>query len=391
MSDADRSEARDRPPLSRFEATVWVARFSLFSLALSACGSNAPNTASAQGAPDAAGGAATDGPLTSFIGAETGTGVDASRAEAGTGVDASRPPMEAGAGPTGPQGDATPPELDAADRSDAGASSAADTPIYGVTADDITNLSGLVDSLQSLPHKPTTRIVFDDGQAPSHYAQAVPAVHAVSYVMGEILDSSAVAGVSVAAYTTRTSDYLAAFPTTVDIWEIGNEINGNWLDTTPGGAADVAAKMTGAFDLVVAAGRKTALTLYGCSDSGSSHDMMVWTMAHVPARMLAGLDYVLISYYEGDCGAPRSDWPAVFHQLRQLFPKARLGFGEVGSVDANGNDLTNASVAGPYLQRYYQMSISEPGYIGGYFWWYFYEDMVPKTKPLFGILSTAIR
>jgi hypothetical protein len=267
----------------------------------------------------------------------------------------------------------------------------ANTPVYGVTADDITNLSGLVDSLRSLPHKPTTRIVFDEGQSPSYYAQAVPAVHAVSFVMGEILDSAYVAQVSVADYSKRTGDYLAAFPTTVDIWEVGNEINGDWLDTTAGGAADVAAKMTAAFDLVVAAAGRTALTLYGCSDSDAKHDMMTWTSAHVPARMLAGLDYVLVSYYEGDCGTPRSDWPAVFHQLRQLFPKAQLGFGECGAVDANGQDIATVNVAGPYLQRYYGMQIAEPGYIGGYFWWYFYEDMVPKTKPMFSVLSSAIQ
>jgi hypothetical protein len=107
--------------------------------------------------------------------------------------------------------------------------------------------------------------------------------------------------------------------------------------------------------------------------------------------MLSGLDYVLVSYYEGECASPTSDWPAVFHQLRQLFPNARLGFGEVGAVDTNGQDITDVTVSGPYLQRYYTMQIAEPGYIGGYFWWYFYEDMVPKTKPLFGILSAAIR
>jgi hypothetical protein len=263
--------------------------------------------------------------------------------------------------------------------------------VYGVTADDITNLSGLVDSLRSLPHKATTRVVFDLGQSPSYYAQAVPAIHAASYVMGEILDSSVVKSVSVAAYKARTSDYLAAFSTTVDIWEVGNEINGNWLDTTPGGAADVAAKMAGSFDLVVAAGGPTALTLYGCSDSDPSHDMFVWTSAHVPARMLSGLDYVFVSYYEGDCAVPRSDWPAAFHQLRQWFPKARLGFGEVGAVDANGQDITDVNVSGPYLQRYYKMQIAEPGYVGGYFWWYFYEDMVPKSRPLFGVFSSAIR
>ncbi len=148
--------------------------------------------------------------------------------------------------------------------------------------------------------------------------------------MGEILDSEYVSAVTTSAYTQRTSDYLAAFPNDVDLWEVGNEINGNWL----GSAATVAAKMTGAFDLVKAAGKRAELTLYGCSDSGAANDMFTWTSAHVPPRMLTGLDAVFVSYYEGDCGAPRSDWQSVFDQLHQLFPNAMLGFGEVGAVDS---------------------------------------------------------
>jgi hypothetical protein len=263
------------------------------------------------------------------------------------------------------------------------------SPLYGVTTDDISNLTDIVAALGALPHKPTTRIVFDEGQSPSYYQQAVPAIGAVSYVMGEILDSEYVPTVSVTGYTQRTTDYLTAFPTGVDLWEVGNEINGNWLGTT----SDVVAKMTGAFDLVKAAGGSTELTLYGCSDSGVSYDMFNWVTANVPARMLTGLDYVLVSYYAGDCGVPRalSDWPSVFQQLHQMFPNAGIGFGEVGAVDQNGNDIDDPSVAGPYLQEYYGLQIDVPKYVGGYFWWYFDEDMVPKTKPLFATLSAAIQ
>jgi PASTA domain len=30
-------------------------------------------------------------------------------------------------------------------------------------------------------------------------------------------------------------------------------------------------------------------------------------------------------------------------------------------------------------------------YVGGVFWWYFWEDMVPKTKPLWTTLNNAIQ
>jgi hypothetical protein len=263
--------------------------------------------------------------------------------------------------------------------------------LYGVTVDDVSRLSAITMSLGSLPHRATARIVFDEGQPASAYTTAVAQIGGVATVMGEILDSEFVPSLSVSGYLARTTEYLNAFGNQVGIWEVGNEINGNWVDTTPGGVNDVVAKMAGAFDLVKAAGGKTELTLYGCSDAGNAHDMLVWAAANVPARMKTGLDYVLVSFYEGDCGVAAPDWNATFHALRQIFPTAALGFGEVGAVDANGNRITNASTASAYLQRYYTMPITEPGYVGGHFWWYYVEDMLPLPSTMYTSLSTAIQ
>ena len=43
-----------------------------------------------------------------------------------------------------------------------------------------------------------------------------------------------------------------------------------------------------------------------------------------------------------------------------------------------------------YVERYYAMKVDHPRYVGGYFRWYFAEDMVPRSQPLFGVLSDAI-
>jgi hypothetical protein len=257
--------------------------------------------------------------------------------------------------------------------------------IYGVTVDDIARLADITAALAALPHKPTTRIVFDETRSPAFYAQAVTTIHAVSFVMGEILDSEFVPNLSVAQYIARTTAYLDAFATNVDIWEVANEVNGEWLGAT----TDVVAKMTGAFDVVKARGYATELTLYGCSDAAAGNDMFSWVDAHVPQRMRTGLDYVLVSYYEGDCGNPRTDWPDVFARLHQLFPNSEIGFGEVGAVTRSGNAVREPAIAGAYLEKYYGMPITTPGYVGGYFWWYFAEDMCPKTKSLFATLAHA--
>lgn len=268
--------------------------------------------------------------------------------------------------------------------------SMASTRLYGVTVDDISNLSGIVESLQALPHRATTRIVFDEGQPATAYATAVPAIVAVSDVMGELLDSLYVPAISVPGYLARTSEYLNAFGSQVAIWEVGNEINGEWVDDSSGGVNDVVAKMSGAFDLVRAAGGRTALTLYGCDDADPAQHMLTWAAAHVPERMRVGLDYVLVSFYEGDCGVAPPDWHATFHALRVLFPNSAVGFGEAGAVNANGDRIADPAIAGAYLERYYTLPITEPGYIGGHFWWYYVEDMVPAPSPMHTRLIGAI-
>lgn len=254
------------------------------------------------------------------------------------------------------------------------------TPLYGVTVDDISRLPDITQSLGSLSKKPTTRIVFDENVDPSYYRNAAVAINKVSYVMGEILDSFYVKTYSVQGYTDRTRQYLNELSDVVDIWEVGNEINGEWL----GSNADVVAKMTNAYDLVKSQNKAAALTLYYNQDCWSkrSNEMFTWANANVPYSMKQGLDYVFISYYEEDCNGLKPDWPAVFQKLSVMFPRSKIGFGEVGT--------SSRTKKSEYLTRYYTMKINVPNYVGGHFWWYFRQDMVPKTKALWTTLNNAI-
>lgn len=254
------------------------------------------------------------------------------------------------------------------------------SPLYGVTMDDISRLSDITTSLSKLPKMPTTRIVFDENVAPSYYRKAAVAINKVSYVMGEILDSFYVKTVTVPGYIDRTKQYLNALSDVVDIWEVGNEINGEWLGTN----ADVVAKMEGAYDLVKSQNKTAALTLYYNQDcwSKKSNEMFTWANTNVPYRMKQGLDYVLISYYEADCNNLKPDWPTVFKKLAVMFPNSKIGFSEIGSTSRTGKAA--------YLTRYYTMKINEPKYVGGYFWWYGRQDFVPYTKSMWSTLNSAI-
>ena len=255
------------------------------------------------------------------------------------------------------------------------------TAVYGITLDSVSNVAEIVKSLSSLSRKPTTRIVFDEGVSASYYTNAAAQIHNVSFVMGEILDSFYMKSITTAAYEARTSEYMNALGNNVDIWEIGNEINGEWLGDTP----SVVAKMNASYNKVKSSGKKTALTLYYNEEcwANKSNEMFTWAQANVSAAMKSGLDYVWISYYEDDCNNLQPNWSTVFQKLAAMFPNSKIGFGEVGT--------NKAASKASYINRYYNMTINQPNYVGGYFWWYGSQDLVPMTKPLWSIFNTAIQ
>ncbi len=260
--------------------------------------------------------------------------------------------------------------------------------ISGVTITNPWNqMSAIMNSLSSLAYKPTARVVFDEFMAASEYKPMVEQIHQVSFVMGEILDSFYMPQYSTLAYINRTKEYLNSMSASVDIWEIGNEINGEWLGDT----ASVVAKMSGAYDVVKAAGKTTALTLYynkNCWEK-ADHEMFTWAQANVPDRMKTGLDYVLISFYEDDCNGIQPDWNQEFQKLGAMFPNSKIGFGETGTI--------YTARKADYINRYYRdMVVSHPRFIGGYFWWYFdaqqnggVGDLTPKTNYLWDVLNNA--
>jgi len=254
------------------------------------------------------------------------------------------------------------------------------SPVHGVTIDSVGNLNAIVESLRRLGRKPTTRIVFDEFVPATDYSRAATRIHQVSYVMGELLDSFYVKQYSVADYRARAVEYLGTLGNNVDIWEVGNEINGEWVGNTP----EVVAKMRAAYDEVKARGKVAALTLYYNEDCWEkpANEMFTWTRNNVPAYMKQGLDYVWVSYYEDDCNGLQPNWEKVFEQVAAMFPNSKVGIGECGT--------TRSAKKSQYINRYYDMSVSQPRFVGGYFWWYFKQDMVPYTKALWNVINGAI-
>ncbi len=156
-------------------------------------------------------------------------------------------------------------------------------------------------------------------------------------------------------------------------------MNGEWCGTI----TDVVAKIDTAYRIIKSHDKKTELTLYynkNCYEN-AQNEMFTWVRARLSSSMRTGLDYVLISYYEDDCNNLQPNWQQVFDTLHVLFPNSKIGIGECGT--------SNSSSKTSYINRYYRMNITTPKYVGGYFWWYYKQDCVPYTNPLWSIMNSA--
>jgi len=277
-------------------------------------------------------------------------------------------------------------------------------PVYGVTLDDLTKLDAIIASLQNLPYRPTVRVVFDPGTPASDYYAPLLRLHSVAYVMGEIYDSYYFP-TTLSTYQARTQELVSQLKNTVDVWEIANEINGEWLRNNPSGTNSVVnsqeqqiGQMVAAANTIVKSnGGKTAITLYYNDDSKGTNCWekpqdywKTWPMNFLSSTVRQQADYALFSYYPyQDCPGLSPSWKNDFAALESIFPNAKVGFGEIGTSDISAP----ASVQQNLIKTYYPMvnTMNDPRFIGGFFWWNYVEQMLPySTSSYFQLLRQTI-
>lgn len=198
------------------------------------------------------------------------------------------------------------------------------------------------------------------------------------------MDSVYVQKLSLAQYGQRFQDFLTAFPE-IQLWEIGNEINGHWLGT------GVPEKLDAAFDLVKAAGRKAVVVPYWNTDNckDKNGNWLPWLAKNVSDKVKTGADYVLVSVYGMDCDGPEptaAEITAFYQELGVMFPNAKLGLGEIGA----GEKATLAQRQSA-LQYYLALPKLHPRDIGFLGYWWFKQDMVPRTKPSWTVLVNGLQ
>ncbi len=119
-------------------------------------------------------------------------------------------------------------------------------------------------------------------------------------IMIQVIDSTDLPDRSASWIAKRTQDAMDAFGDDVALWEIGNELNGSWAGSSP---SQINAKARAAYDVVRAAGGRTAVTF----NYWSSHDCFdqPWEATLPYARQAAAsvpdVDCVFLSVYETAC------------------------------------------------------------------------------------------
>jgi hypothetical protein len=321
-------------------------------------------------------------------------------------------------------------------------------PLFGVTIEnletfDTNQLRELIKD-KSLPL--TVRVIFQNEMLPADYLAKLEEIDKINlavgkkiFVMGTLYDSEYLDDYKIKKrlepedklacdklkrkstdYQLRTFCFVDKLSRFVDIWEVGNEVNGEWADEgckekdgeceskydeeqnkhVPKSKAfpeRTIAKIAYAIELALKKDKPTALTLLhqpNCT-TWDDNDMFKWSKANITDYIRSNTDYLLVSYYEYNCNKGdgtqgKNYWKEfVFDELRKpiYFPNAYLGFGEVGypseTVSCLGGvsfcDKKTGIEAGkkiPLMEKYYSVRVADnPKYIGGYFWWTFQQDI----------------
>lgn len=254
--------------------------------------------------------------------------------------------------------------------------------LNGVTLDTIDNINDAVIAIEGMG-SPWVRLVIDQGTPLSDYVKACEKLWAVeAEIMIQICDSYSLKKYSLNDYKILTTQLMSTFSRYAECFEVGNEINGEWC----GDPALTWQKVALANQIIKDTGGKTALTLYynHGADNPPINDIWTWTSRFVKS---IHFDLALFSFYPDDVGLKNVNWESEFSNLAHYFPYSALGFGEVGTPEVKGySDAHKVEL----MKQFYTMDLSNPMYIGGVFWWYFAEECVPISKPLFKSLKSIV-
>ena len=277
----------------------------------------------------------------------------------------------------------------------------------GVTLDSVDDLGAAERAIDALPFTATVRLVTDPERGPDDYQEAITALSSQARLVVQLVDSTAMAGLGVEEARSRARAFVERYAGQVEVWEVGNEVNGAWAGTGP---QEINAKVLAMAEQVRAAGEPTAITvnLWSRPDCYEEEweDEAAY-LATVPAPLAGAIDYAFLSAYETACDPVQRPSAAevgdALEALGAAFPNARLGIGEIGAQRGEDSDSGHIiseptrdekiAVARRWIGMNGQLAQRfGDRYVGGWFWWYFRQDVAdaPAGESIGGELADLL-
>lgn len=245
--------------------------------------------------------------------------------------------------------------------------------MIGVNITDIDNLKPALLTLSELAKlgKLTARLVVDNGRPVSDYKEPALQISQYADLMVQVQDSYGDAKVSTSALFDKADKLYKMLNPITQIWEIANEINGDWLSTSAFARATFLSSYFGTRNC------KRAVTLF------VQPDYLAWAASNkIPC------EYVFLSSYPTNKKDLLYNWENDFKVLQALYPNALLGFGEFGYENWRRPDLAAKK---SLIAYYYGMQLKNKKYVGGCFWWDFQETCCPPSTQLYDAIQAAIK
>jgi hypothetical protein len=340
--------------------------------------------------------------------------------------------------------------------------------IYGITIEDTERPDQIIDTVKRMrratQNRVAVRLVIDPTHDldDEHYKARIDAIKSEGVtIMALLADShdlhkfksdSDYKPTDISKYRKRVEKALSTLGSSIDIWEIGNEINGEWAGWKEKEGNDVKQdwekaspvkreksrqwvynQVRTAYDVLQPANKCMAITFYYNDDQqnhscwpkpdelsdGSKYEMLTWITDHFTDKeMRDHIKYVFISYYEntecrkllsGNLETDAGRFSNILRLLSEKFEKADVGFGEFGpecqyeegcsySDEHKRNRLCKQCIDDikDFIPRYYRAYQDElirrqtPRFTGGYFYWYGLQDMIPSDSMAVNELVNAI-
>lgn len=200
-------------------------------------------------------------------------------------------------------------------------------PLYGVTITDIETIDDAIQKIQQLQVPITARVVIDDERSTKDYIEPIYKLSHSASIMIQVSDSyvEKVKPLHFVDYISKCAWLLDEFIGIAEYFEIGNEINGDWL------TREITAKVDACSKMCENRKMKRAITFF------NDDTLRIWLTQHVHIRA----ELSLLSCYPNsleDMTDLKISLPESLIAISDWCQATQRGIGEYGDEEWQGNN-----------------------------------------------------